>query len=128
MAKKVSLLAVDDHQPNLLAVRMILEDIGPIVSALSGEEALRHLLTQDFDLILLDVVMPGMDGIETAKLIRQRERSKHTPIIFLTALEDIEKRISGVQSLGKIDWLTKPFSSETLRQKVLTMLDMDSKQ
>jgi CheY-like chemotaxis protein len=128
MGRQVSILAVDDHEPNLLAVRIILQGLGSIVSALSGEEALRRLLHQDFDIILLDVVMPNMDGIETAGLIRERERTKHTPIIFLTALGNIEERIRSAQNLGEVDCITKPFSPETLRNKVLTLLDLNTHQ
>src|ERR1700712_1512665 len=76
-------LVVDDDERNLLAVRTVLEDVAEIVEARSGEEALRHLLKGEFAVILLDVYMPGMDGYETAQIIRQREQSKRIPIIFL---------------------------------------------
>lgn len=122
MPKQFRILAVDDHEPNLIAVRVILQDVGIIVSATSGEEALRRLLDQDFDVILMDVLMPNMDGIETAVLIRQRERNKHTPIIFLTAMTDVEDRLRTYQSLTNVDCVTKPFTSEMLRAKVLALL------
>jgi CheY-like chemotaxis protein len=80
------ILLVDDHQSNLLALEAILEPLGQqLVFASTGQEALRHLLREDFAVILLDVQMPDMDGFETARLIRQRQRSRYTPIIFLTA-------------------------------------------
>src|SRR5690349_4427344 len=99
MQQRLSILAVDDHEPNLLALRVILQDVGHVVCVTSGDDALRSLLSQDFDLIVLDVVMPGMDGLETAVMIRQRERSEHTPIIFLTAMEDDEDRIRKTHNL-----------------------------
>lgn len=122
MTKVFSMLAVDDHQPNLMAVRMILQDLGAVVCVSSGEEALRRLLEHDFDLILLDILMPTMDGIETATLIRQRDRTYETPILFMTALEDFEQRLSEVQALNDTDCITKPFTSEKLRTKVESML------
>src|SRR5260370_17143286 len=88
-AAKMKILLVDDQPANLLALETILEDLGQeLVKANSGQDALRHLLNDDFAVILLDVKMPGMDGFETASLIRERERSRHTPIIFLTAPND----------------------------------------
>src|SRR5207249_9597670 len=86
MDPKVSVLLVDDQPANLLALEAVLHDLGlNLVKASSGEEALRQLLAEDFAVVLLDVQMTGLDGFETAKLIRGRERSRHTPIIFLTA-------------------------------------------
>src|SRR4051812_30772124 len=85
--QSVKLLLVDDHPENLLALEAILEAPGQeLVLARSGDEALRQLLHHDFAAIILDVMMPGMDGFETAAMIRERERSRYTPIIFLTAL------------------------------------------
>src|SRR4051812_8795531 len=84
----VTILLVDDQPANLLTLRTILEDLGQnLVEARSGEEALRLLLADDFALVLLDLQTQGMDAMETAKLIRSREKSRHTPIIFLTAYE-----------------------------------------
>src|SRR5438552_7754048 len=84
--RPAKILLVDDQPANLLALEAVLEELGQeLVRAGSGEEALRRLLDQDFAVILLDVQMHGLDGFETAKLIRARERSRHTPIIFLTA-------------------------------------------
>src|SRR5688572_14509784 len=83
---QANILIVDDHPENILALQAVLEPLGEnIVKASSGKEALWHLLRQDFAVILLDIQMPEMDGFETAEVIRQRERSAHTPIIFVTA-------------------------------------------
>ena len=79
-------LVVDDDEKNLLAISTVLEDIGEVVTAKSGEEALRHLLKGEFAVILLDVYMPGLDGYETAQIIREREQSKRIPIVFLSAV------------------------------------------
>src|ERR1700683_5324761 len=84
----VNILLVDDQPANLLALEAILADLGQnLVRAASGAEALRHLLADDFAVILLDLAMPDMDGFDTAQLIRRRKRSRLTPIIFLTAYE-----------------------------------------
>src|SRR3954468_15736858 len=79
-------LLVDDDERNLLAVQSILEDLGEVVAARSGDEALRHLLKGEFAVILLDVYMPGLDGYETAQIIRSREQTKRIPIVFLSAV------------------------------------------
>src|SRR6202022_1009592 len=85
-AEKANILLVDDQPANLLALEAILEGLGQnLVQAHSGTDALRRLLQDDFALILMDVQMPDLDGLETADLVRQRDRSRHTPIIFLTA-------------------------------------------
>jgi CheY-like chemotaxis protein len=87
--ERVNILVVDDRRDKLLALEAILTDLGEnIVCASSGKEALRCLLQQDFAVILLDVNMPGMDGFDTAALIRQRSRSELTPIIFVSAIND----------------------------------------
>src|SRR5712671_5674602 len=86
---KVDILLVDDRPDKLLSLEAVLEDLGQnIVRAYSGREALRHVLAHDFAVILLDVNMPGMDGFETASLIRHRKSSEHVPIIFITAMGD----------------------------------------
>src|SRR4028119_855734 len=88
---KINILLVDDRPENLLALEAVLEPLGQhLVRATSGEEALRALLVRDFALILLDVQMPGMNGFETAQLIKARERSRAIPIIFLTAINKEE--------------------------------------
>src|SRR5262245_42139226 len=109
MDPKVNILLVDDQPNNLLALEALLEGLGQnLVSARSGEEALRRLLEDDFALILLDVQMPGLDGFATASLIRERDRSRHTPIIFLTAYERSEVQLFQGYSLGAVDYLCKP--------------------
>src|SRR4028118_717007 len=125
---KVNVLLVDDHPENLLALEAILEGLGQhLVKAHSGEEALRCLLHQDFAVILLDVQMPGMDGFETATLIRNRARSQHTPIIFLTAFSTSETLMFKGYSLGAVDYLFKPVEAEVLTSKVGVFVDLFKK-
>src|SRR4029079_15215979 len=110
---------VDDNPNNLLAVEVALGELaGSLVKARSGEDALRALLRQDFALILLDVQMPAMDGFETARLIRSRGRSRHTPIIFITAYNKDDTYILRGYELGAVDFLFKPIVPEVLRTKV----------
>ncbi|HEV3261493.1 MAG TPA: response regulator [Gemmataceae bacterium] len=124
----VNILLVDDLPENLLALEAILEKLGQnLVKARSGAEALRRLLDQDFALILLDVQMPGMDGLETAALIRQRDRSRHTPIIFLTAYEHSDVQIFKGYSLGAVDFLFKPIVPDVLRSKVGVFVELYQK-
>lgn len=116
---QTNILLVDDRPENLLAMESILADLGQnLVRATSGREALRYLLTEDFALILLDVQMPGLDGFELAELIRERERTQRTPIIFVSAISKNEQYIFKGYSLGAVDYLTKPFEPEILRSKV----------
>ena len=124
----VNLLLVDDHEENLVALRAILEPLGEnLVSANSGEEALRALLHHDFACILLDVQMPGLDGFDTAELIKQRERSKTIPIIFLTAISKEERHVFRGYSAGAVDYLFKPFDPEVLRSKVAVFIELHRK-
>jgi signal transduction histidine kinase/DNA-binding response OmpR family regulator len=121
----VSILLVDDHSENLLALEAMLEPLGQnLVRARSGSEALKALLRQDFAVILLDVQMPGMDGFETAELIRARERSADTPIIFLTAISTSDRHISRGYEVGAVDYLLKPIVPEILLSKVAVFVDM----
>src|SRR5947209_5267690 len=116
--EKVNILIVDDLPEKILGLEMILQDLGQnIVPARSGRDALRRLLEQDFAVILLDVNMPDMDGFETAQMIRQRPRSEHTPIIFVTAFAD-EPQASRGYSLGAVDYILSPVIPEVLRTKV----------
>lgn len=125
---KVNILLVDDHPENLLALEAILNSLGQnLVRATSGAQALRCLLSQDFAVILLDVQMPDMDGFETATLIRQRERSHYTPIIFLTAFSTSESMVFKGYSLGAVDYLFKPIESEILRSKVAAFVELSQK-
>src|SRR6266516_808318 len=125
---KGSILLVDDHVENLLALEALLSDLGQnLVRANSGLEALRLLLHQEFALILLDVDMPTINGFETAALIRQRDRSHHTPIIFLTAVNKAERHVFKGYSLGAVDYLNKPFVPEILRSKVIAFVELHRK-
>jgi signal transduction histidine kinase/DNA-binding response OmpR family regulator len=121
---KASILIVDDRPEKLLALEAVLEDLNQhIVRAYSGREALRHVLEREFAVILLDVNMPGMDGFETAALIRQRRSSQHTPIIFITAFGD-EMHASRGYSLGAVDYILAPVLPEVLRTKVAVFVDL----
>jgi signal transduction histidine kinase len=112
-------LLVDDRPDNLLAVRAVLEPLGlDLVEAASGEEALRHLLAGEFALIILDVQMPVLDGFETARLIRGRERTRYVPIIFLTAISGEPEHYQRGYESGAVDYVYKPFEPEILRAKV----------
>src|SRR5215218_6641551 len=119
------ILMVDDRSENLLALEAILANLGQrMVKAHSGAEALKKLLGQDFAVILLDVQMPGMDGFETAKLIRERERSRYTPIIFLTAYDRSETAVAKGYGVGAVDFLFKPLVPEVLRAKVAAFIEL----
>lgn len=122
---KVNILVVDDQPKNLLALEAVLTAPGQnLIEARSGQEALKHLLEHDFALILMDVLMPGMDGFETAALIRQRDKSRRTPIIFLTAAGKSELHIFKGYSVGAVDYLFKPVEPEILRSKVSVFVDL----
>jgi len=115
----VNILMVDDHPENLLALEAVLRSPNyKLVKATSGEEALRFVLKEDFAVILLDVQMPGMNGFETARLIKARERSRHIPILFITALSQATEHVHHGYSVGAIDYIFKPFHKETLQLKI----------
>jgi CheY-like chemotaxis protein/anti-anti-sigma regulatory factor len=121
----VNILMVDDHPQNLMALEAVLGDMGQnLVRANSGREALKHLLDREFALILLDVQMPGLDGYETAALAREREQSRHTPIIFLTAINQSDAQMFKGYSSGAVDYMFKPFVPEVLRAKVSVFVDL----
>lgn len=121
----VNILMVDDQPNNLIALEAMLGDMGEnLVKADSGLQALRALLENDFAVVLLDVQMPEMDGFETARLIREREKSKDTPIIFLTAQGPNERNIFKGYSLGAVDYLFKPIVPEILRSKVGVFVEL----
>ncbi len=121
----VNILMVDDRPQNLMALEAVLGDMGQnLVRANSGREALKHLLDREFALILLDVQMPGLDGYETAALAREREQSRHTPIIFLTAINQSEAQMFKGYSSGAVDYMFKPFVPEVLRAKVSVFVDL----
>jgi PAS domain S-box-containing protein len=122
---RASILLVDDRQENLIALQAILEPLGhELVTASSGKEALRQLLLNDFAVLLLDVQMPQMNGFELAQLIKSRERSRHIPIIFLTAISTGEEYVFEGYSAGAVDYLFKPFNSTILRSKVAAFVDL----
>lgn len=120
----VNILLVDDRPENLLALEAILGELGEnLVRAASGEEALKRVLESDFAAILLDVNMPRMPGFEVAKLVRARDRSRHTPIIFMTA-DDSCLPVDEAYALGAVDYLVKPFSPVVLRSKVRVFVEL----
>ena len=119
------ILLVDDRAENLLALEAILGVFDhELVSASSGDEALKALLTQDFAVILLDVSMPGMDGLETAAHIKSRERTRDVPIIFLTAVHPDPEHAFRGYSAGAVDYVSKPFDPWVLRAKVAVFVDL----
>jgi PAS domain S-box-containing protein len=120
-------LVVDDDERNLLAIQTVLEDIGEIVVARSGEEALRHLLKGEFAVILLDVYMPGLDGYETAQMIRSREQSKRIPIVFLSAVNKETEHLIRGYAMGAVDYVFKPVDPIVLRSKVAVFVDLFAK-
>jgi len=125
----VEILIVDDRPENLLALEAILEPLGQtIVRAGSGDEALRKLLSHNVAMILLDVQMPGINGFETARLIKSRERTKYIPIIFLTAISKDEEYVFEGYSVGAVDYMAKPFQPDILRSKVNVFVDLYQKQ
>ncbi len=118
-------LLVDDRPDNLLALRAVLEPLGlETVEANSGEEALRHLLADEFSLIVLDVQMPVLDGFETARLIKGRERTRHVPIIFLTAISGGPEHYLRGYETGAVDYVYKPFEPDILRAKVAVFTEL----
>ena len=125
VSEQASVLAVDDDARNLMALQGLLGDLPVrVVAARSGEEALRALLKQEFAVILLDARMPGMDGFEVARLIRERERTRHTPIIFLTgAYEDTPSMTRGYEA-GAVDYIVKPLRPEILTSKISVFVDL----
>ena len=124
---RVKILLVDDQPENLIALEAVLESLGQdLVKAHSGREALRHLLENDFAAILLDVKMPDMDGFECAAMIRERECSADTPILFLTALKS-DEHLSRGYNMGAVDYLSKPIVPEILRSKVAVFVELGRK-
>src|SRR5205085_8888229 len=120
----VNILVVDDMPEKIMTIEATLEELGQnIVKAYSGREALRCLLKDDYAVILLDVNMPDMDGFETAALIRERKRSEHTPIIFVTAFNDDTHVFQGY-SLDAVDYISTPVMPEVLRAKISVFVDL----
>src|SRR6267378_1683795 len=127
-APQAKILLVDDEPKSLFALQELLSTLGQnLMIAQSGEEALRLALKNDFAVILLDVRMPGIDGFETARLIRSRERSRLTPIIFLTAAADEMSSMFRGYEVGAVDYLQKPVVPEILKSKVAVFVELHRK-
>jgi PAS domain S-box-containing protein len=124
-APKVNILMVDDTPENLVALEAVLSDLGQnLIKARSGEEALRLLLRQDFAVILLDVNMPGLNGFETAELIRQRKSTEHIPIIFVSAISTSDTHLFKGYALGAVDYIFTPVIPDVLRSKVSVFVEL----
>ena len=125
---RVNLLLVDDQEANLVALSAVLEPFGEtLVTARSGREALKHLLEREFAAVLLDVRMPDMDGFETAALMRERDKNRHTPILFLTAIHQADDEVLKGYELGAVDYVFKPVSPEILRAKVAVFVELSKR-
>ncbi len=128
MDPQADILLVDDQPASLAALDATLEPLGQrLHQASSGRQALKLLLERDFAVVLLDVRMPGMDGFETARLIRERPRSSRTPIIFLTGIDQGRLPEFRAYALGAVDYLVKPFEPEILRSKVSVLVELAQK-
>ncbi|WP_227935635.1 ATP-binding response regulator [Alkalihalobacillus deserti] len=126
---KVNILIVDDRPENLIALEAVLDSKEyHLIAAKSGEEALKYVLQYEFAVILLDVQMPGLNGFETAELIKQREQSSHIPIIFVTALSKANEHVSAGYLTGAVDYIFKPFNPIILRSKVEAFVQIHKKQ
>src|SRR4051812_16701514 len=120
-----AVLLVDDRSENLVALEAVLAPLGcRMVTATSGAEALKRLLEDDFAVILLDVQMPELDGFETAEYIKRRERTRHIPIIFVTAISKEEHHVFRGYEAGAVDYVFKPYDPVVLRSKVAVFLDL----
>src|SRR5579862_5668060 len=127
-AARGNILVVDDEPLNLRAMEALLSTANcRVETATSGQEALRRILRTDFALILLDVRMPEMDGFETAALIRKLNRSRRTPIVFLTAAGEHAEWVLRGYGAGAVDYIVKPVDPEVLKSKVAIFLDLNSR-
>jgi signal transduction histidine kinase len=123
--ERPAILIVDDYPPNLLALETVLAPLGfEVVSAGSGEEALARLAARDFVLIFMDVLMPGLDGYETVEVLRRRERSREIPILFLSAVHNLEEHAHRGYALGAADYITKPFDPVAVRAKAAALVSL----
>ena len=128
MAEKAKILLVDDRAENLVALEAILSSLNQVlVPARSGDAALKALLSDEFAVILLDVLMPGMDGFETAAHIKRRPKTRDVPIIFLTARNAEPDYAFRSYSAGAVDYIAKPFDPWVLRAKVSVFVDLYTK-
>lgn len=122
---KPAILVVDDRQENLVALEVVLAPLQlEVVAVSSGRQALKQLLTREFAVILLDVLMPDMDGFATATLVRERDKTRHVPIIFLTAVSHQDEYVARGYGLGAVDYLAKPFHPDVLRAKVSVFVEL----
>jgi len=125
---RFNILLVDDRRENLSALEAVLESLGQnLVLATSGDEALKLLLKWDFALILLDVQMPGLDGFSTARIIKQLDKTRHIPIIFLTGVSTEKSHVFQGYSAGAVDYVVKPFDPDVLLSKVSVFIDLERK-
>ncbi len=123
-----NILLVDDRPENLMALEAVLEPLGlQLQRANSGEEALKQILQRDFAVVLMDVQMPNMNGFETARLIKARHRSRHIPIIFMTAISKDEAYVFEGYSVGAVDYIFKPFQPDILKSKVSVFIELYEK-
>ncbi|MGH3389599.1 MAG: response regulator [Actinomadura sp.] len=128
MDDKAKILLVDDREENLIALEAILSSLDQeLIRATSGEEALKALLTGEFAVILLDIVMPSMDGFETARDIKHRKKTRDIPIIFLTAVNSDPDYAFRGYAAGAVDFIAKPFDPWVLRAKVSVFVDLHNK-
>src|SRR6266850_3284098 len=126
-ASQANILVVDDEPNSLMAMQALLSGPGcNVVTAASGQQALSRILKTDFALILMDVRMPDMDGFETATLVRKVQRSRHTPIIFLTAAGENEEWLLRGYEVGAVDYIVKPVDAEVLKSKVAVFVELNS--
>jgi PAS domain S-box-containing protein len=122
------ILVVDDQADSLIALETVLAPLGhEVVTAVSGEEALKRLLERDFAVIVMDVRMPGLDGVETVELIKQRRRNEDVSVIFLTGAGDDVEQVTRGYSAGAIDYIVKPVDPDVLRSKVAVLLELQRK-
>ncbi len=124
MSDRARILLVDDDERNLLALSEVLEDLAEVVCVTSGRDALRALLDQDFAVILLDVFMPGMDGYETAGLIRERQQTARIPIIFVSAVNKETEHLMRGYAMGAVDYVFKPVEPTMLKSKASVFVDL----
>ena len=123
-----AILVVDDQAESLVALRTVLEPLGrEVITATSGEDALKRLLNDDFAVIVMDVRMPGLDGFETVELIKRRDRHEDTAVIFLTAGDADAEQITRGYSAGAVDYILKPVDADVLRSKVAMLLELQQK-
>ncbi|HEX8795736.1 MAG TPA: response regulator, partial [Polyangiaceae bacterium] len=120
-----AILVVDDHPANILAIESVLEPLPfRTVAAASGTDALRIAATEEFVLILMDVLMPGLDGFETVDRLRQLEGTREAPVVFFTAVHDTAEHARRAYELGAVDFIAKPFDPDVLRAKVQALVSL----